>query len=458
MKREEKLACFKNRQEAGKELALHLKELKLKNPVVIALPRGGVPIGAEIARELHAEFDILNVRKVGAPSNPEYGIGAITEGGLYWLNDQAIESLGIHPKDIKPILDRELGEVNRRITTYRHDRPLLDLTDKTVILVDDGLATGVTALVAVEYLEQQAVREVILAVPVCARESAQLLKSQVKRVICLEQPERFYAVGLWYEDYSQLSDDEVTQALERHSKHKKPTRSIVPSMQASTKPVSLEIDEEIQVSEDLVQLPGHLTLPSPCSGVVLFAHGSGSSRLSPRNQEVAKTLNQNQIATLLFDLLSPTEANDRTRVFDIPFLAKRLVLATRWIQRQNWYKSIPIGYFGASTGGGAALWAAADLGHEIAAVVSRGGRPDLALPRLREVIAPSLLIIGGLDEEVIEMNEYALDFLTVGQLIIIPNATHLFEEPGALESVAQHAAQWFKSHFVSQQMRAKKVA
>jgi putative phosphoribosyl transferase len=457
LKHQENRACFRNRQEAGKKLASHLKELKLKNPVIIALPRGGVPIGAEIAKELHAELDVLNVRKVGAPGNPEYGIGAITEGGLYWLNDQTIEALRISPKTIKPLLDHELNEVNRRISTYRHDRPLTDLTDKTVILVDDGLATGVTALVAIQYLEQQAVREIIFAVPVCARDSAKIIKSQVNRMICLEQPERLYAVGLWYEDFSQLSDLEVTQLLNQFSKRKKTSHPSLDASKLRTEAVTLEIDEEIQISEGLIQLPGHICLPSPCSGIVLFAHGSGSSRLSPRNQEVARILNQHQIATLLFDLLSPTEANDRTRVFDIPFLAKRLILATRWIQRQSWYhQSIPLGYFGASTGGGAALWAAAELGYEVSAVVSRGGRPDLALPRLREVIAPTLLIVGGYDEEVIDMNEYALDFLTNGQVIIIPNATHLFEEPGTLEAVALHAAHWFKSHFRSRETKPSK--
>jgi len=199
--------------------------------------------------------------------------------------------------------------------------------------------------------------------------------------------------------------------------------------------------QSVNIVDGTVRLQGDLIVPSGATGLVLFAHGSGSSRKSPRNQQVAATLNQAGFATLLFDLLSDAESADRNNVFDIPLLAGRLVLATRWAKRT--VKDLPIGYFGASTGGGAALWAAADLGKEISAVVSRGGRPDLAIPRLPEVSAPTLLIVGGADEPVIEMNQRALQHLKSGELIVVPGATHLFEEPGTLEAVSRHAAQWF---------------
>ncbi len=217
----------------------------------------------------------------------------------------------------------------------------------------------------------------------------------------------------------------------------------------------LEFSEEVEVTDGSVCLPGHLVLPSDPRGIVIFAHGSGSSRLSPRNLQVAQALNQGGLGTLLFDLLTLDEAEDRENVFDIPFLASRLGIATAWIiqwQRQ-WIKNqslrakLPLGYLGASTGGGAALWAAADLCDKISAVVSRGGRPDLAISRLREVIAPTLLIVGGDDESIIEMNQEALKYLTTGKLVIVPGATHLFEEPGTLEAVSEHAKKWFIQHF-----------
>lgn len=193
-------------------------------------------------------------------------------------------------------------------------------------------------------------------------------------------------------------------------------------------------------------LSGQLNVPDLAAAMVLFAHGSGSSRLSPRNQHVAQILNQAGFGTLLFDLLTPTESEDRRKVFDISLLAERLVYATRWVQERFATRPLSIGYFGASTGAAAALCAAAELGEQIAAVVSRGGRPDLAMSRLKEVKAPVLLIVGEYDEPVIEMNQKALRYIQNGELTIVPNATHLFEEPGTLEAVARLATHWFSQH------------
>jgi putative phosphoribosyl transferase len=205
-----------------------------------------------------------------------------------------------------------------------------------------------------------------------------------------------------------------------------------------------ERDVEIALPE--VSLRGDLTVPSQAFGVVLFAHGSGSSRRSPRNRLVAQTLVDAGMATLLFDLLTPDEEIDRANVFDIELLASRLEAATAWV-RQEPEGQLPAGYFGASTGAAAALWAAADLGPEIAAVVSRGGRPDLAGPRLRDVTAPTLLIVGERDREVLELNRQAQRALRCpNELVVVPRATHLFEEPGTLEEVARLATQWFSKH------------
>jgi len=181
--------------------------------------------------------------------------------------------------------------------------------------------------------------------------------------------------------------------------------------------------------------------------VVAFAHGSGSGRFSPRNNFVARHLQQNGLATLLLDLLTPDEADDRRKVFDIDLLADRLLLAKTWLEEEPRTRNLGIGYFGASTGAGAALQAAARDPLKIHAVVSRGGRPDLAESYLASVTAPTLLIVGGDDEPVIEMNRSAYDLLTCEKkLIIVPGATHLFEEPGTLEQVADHAGKWFQRY------------
>jgi len=203
-------------------------------------------------------------------------------------------------------------------------------------------------------------------------------------------------------------------------------------------------DEEVDIATAAFTLEGHLTVPANAAGIVIFAHGSGSSRHSPRNQEVAKELNRIGLATLLFDLLTLIEAEDRTNVFDIALLAERLVEATLWLQTNTELGDLPVGYFGASTGAAAALWAAGDLKEKVAAVVSRGGRADLAGSQLPKVTAATLLIVGGKDEVVIDLNRQAQVRLNCeNDLVIVPGATHLFEEEGALEQVAKLAGDWF---------------
>ena len=210
-------------------------------------------------------------------------------------------------------------------------------------------------------------------------------------------------------------------------------------------------NRDVEIPAGNVQLDGELIIPEGATGIVLFAHGSGSSRHSPRNQFVARVIREGGIGTLLFDLLTREEESadiyTRHLRFDIRLLAERLMEATRWLEKNDDIRDLKVGYFGASTGGGAALVAAAELGADVKAVVSRGGRPDLAGAALPKVTAPTLLIVGERDEPVIEMNEKALAQLNCEkELKIVPNATHLFEEPGTLEEVARLATEWFKRH------------
>ena len=208
---------------------------------------------------------------------------------------------------------------------------------------------------------------------------------------------------------------------------------------------------EVQIEAGRAVLSGNLNIPEDASALVLFAHGSGSSRLSPRNQFVARLMNDGGLATLLFDLLTPKEETvdmqSREHRFNIPLLAKRLAHATGWAKQQRQTRDLRIGYFGSSTGGAAAIVAAVDAPEDIGAVVSRGGRPDLADDALPKVQAPTLLIVGGNDDIVLELNEQARDRMRCEvRLEIIPGATHLFDEPGALEKVAKLAGDWFLRH------------
>ncbi len=409
--------------------------------MVLALPRGGVPVGYEIARALDAPLDIALVRKLGAPSHPEYGIGAIAEGGIRFVRTGDVELIGIGEEQLEEVVARESAELERRRRLYRGEREPIPVEGRTVILVDDGIATGGTAVAAGRALKARGAARVILAAPVAPPGTEERLGDDFDEVVCLEQPQGFFGIGQFYVNFEQLGDDEVIGLL---------GAARAPRVAAAADPPPVaERPVEIEVAPGL-RLAGDLRCPEPAVGLVLFAHGSGSSRLSPRNREVAESLNGAGLATLLFDLLTDEEAADRSKVFDIGLLADRLAAATRWVEGESELSDLPLGYFGASTGAAAALRAAARLGGEIRAVVSRGGRPDLAAESLGEVVSPTLLIVGGADWQVLELNEQAAKLLRCEQQVaVVPGATHLFEEPGALERVAELAGDWFSRHLTA---------
>ena len=437
-----RLALFGDRRDAGRKLAEALAGFRDEDPVVLALPRGGVPVGYEVARELGAPLDILLVRKIGAPYQPEYGIGAIAEGGVRVIRSEDIEMTGITTEQLDDIVARETQELDRRAKVYRGEREQIPVEGRTVIVVDDGIATGSTAVAAGRVLKHRGAARVILAVPVGSPGSEIRLADEFDQVICLEQPHGFFGIGQFYVDFGQVSDDEVVELLT--AAHLREAATPVAVEDADDPP---PVVRTVEIEADPgITLTGDLQLPEPATGLVLFAHGSGSSRLSPRNRQVADALNRRGLATLLFDLLSDEEAADRAKVFDIELLATRLVAATRWAQEHEAIGELPLGYFGASTGAAAALSAAAALGNDIGAVVSRGGRPDLA-SGLDKVRAPTLLIVGGADWQVLELNEQAASQLRCEHdLAVVPGATHLFEEPGALERVSELASHWFLAH------------
>jgi putative phosphoribosyl transferase len=220
------------------------------------------------------------------------------------------------------------------------------------------------------------------------------------------------------------------------------------------------VQREVKIPVDNVALDGELILPPGATGVVLFAHGSGSSRHSPRNQFVAGVIRRSGLGTLLFDLLTPDEESadiyTRHLRFDIGMLARRLVAAANWLKTMRETRDLKLGFFGASTGGAAALVAAAELGETVGAVVSRGGRPDLAGAALPRVMSPVLLIVGGLDSQVITLNRQAYALLRCEkEMKIVPGATHLFEEPGTLETVADLAAEWFRDHLKMREVKRR---
>ena len=427
---------FRDRREAGRRLAEQLAGLRASSPLVLGLPRGGVPVAFEVANALGAPLDVLVVRKLGVPFQPELGMGAVGEDGVRVLNADVLRQAGVTETQLAAVEARERAEVEERAVELRRGRPAVPLQGRTVVIVDDGLATGGTARAAVQVARARGADRVILAVPVAPPETVAALRRDADDVVVVETPEPFFAIGGWYTDFSPTSDDEVVQLMARSGADR------------DGGGVS-GADREVVISAERGELPGRLTIPSGATGIVVFAHGSGSGRNSPRNQAVARALNDGGLGTLLFDLLSPEEEADRANVFDIPLLAGRLGVATAWLRDEEDAGTLAIGFFGASTGAGAALWAAAEPGSPVRAIVSRGGRPDLARARLDAVRAPTLLIVGGRDEAVLEMNRVAAGRLRgEHQIEVVPGATHLFEEPGALEAVADLATRWFLEHLV----------
>jgi putative phosphoribosyl transferase len=390
----------------------------------------------EVARALDAPLDVLLVRKLGLPSQPELGFGAIGEEDVQVLDAELVARAGITDAQIAAVKARERAVLVRRVRRYRGERPPLSLSDRTVVIVDDGMATGSTALVAIEVARVRGARRIVVAVPVSPPETVARLAAQADEVVCLCIPAWFLAVGEWYDDFEQTTDDEVASLLQSGAGRD----------ERSTQ----RVDREIAIDTGGVVLQGHLTVPLSAIAVIIFAHGSGSSRLSPRNQAMAKAFHGAGFGTLLFDLLTPDEADKRGLVFDVQLLGTRLLAATAWLQLQHDVGTPSVGYFGASTGAAAALWAAAQPGNEIGAVVSRGGRPDLTGAGLLAVRCPTLLIVGEADDTVLELNRHAASQLRCPhQLIVVPGATHLFEEPGTLEAVARLAIAWFDDHLVA---------
>jgi putative phosphoribosyl transferase len=311
-------------------------------------------------------------------------------------------------------------------------------------VVDDGIATGATARAACQVARAQGPARLVLAVPACSPRTAELLRAEVDEFVVLETPADFFAVGQVYAGFRPVRDSEVVELLHRSPPPPAEPAAADAAAAAADQPLR---DEEVEVAAGAVRLAGHLTVPRHPHGVVVFVHGSGSSRHSPRNRYVAQVLQEAGLATLLFDLLTPAEERHRANVFDIELLASRLVRVSAWVREQPECRALPLGWFGASTGAGAALWAAAEPGADVAAVVSRGGRPDLAGSRLREVRAPTLLIVGSWDDVVLELNEQAAAQLRCQhRLMVVPRATHLFEEPGTLEAAAHLARDWFVAH------------
>lgn len=435
---------FTDRIEAGRRLSELLRHLAGRQDVVVlGLPRGGVPVADQVASVLGVPMDVIVVHKLGVPYRRELAMGAVGEGGVRIIDRAIVTLAGVSEQELEEVERRERTELERRAELYRAGRERISLRDRVAVIVDDGIAAGATIRAAARVARALGAARVVIAAPVAPDDVAEQLSGDADEVVLVETPYPFYAIGQFYLDFAPTTDEEVIQLLERAGGK----AAVDPVREDPPWDFVAGIDEDVDVRAGNVILQGHLNVPGDALGTVIFVHGSGSSRDSPRNRHVARLLNQAGLGTLLFDLLTPDEELDRANVFDIVLLASRLIEVTEWLTEYQAWPGRPIGYFGASTGAAAALRAAAEPGIDVSAVVSRGGRPDLTGPSLTEVRAPVLLIVGGLDTVVLDLNRSAQGQLHCeNRLEVVQGASHLFEEPGALDKVAELARYWFATH------------
>jgi putative phosphoribosyl transferase len=423
---------FRDRAEAGRSLVTHLEGYRAEDPVVVALPRGGVLVGYVVARGLGAPLQLLVARRVAPPGYAEASIGAVAEGGARIVDELAVRLFQVTETQLAGAFAEATTELERRVQRYREDG-VPELEGRTVILVDDGLASGMTARAAILAIRDRRPRRLVLAAPVAAPATARALRPLVDDLVTVASDD-FRTVGRLYHDFEQLPDEAVLELVARD---------------AASRAGGAAVARLSEVMADGVRLRADIHIPARAAGVVLFAHGSGSSGYSARNLCLAHALRVAGLGTLLVDLLTADEQTQdlesgRMR-FDIPLLARRLVGVTQWLAEETATRELRLGYLGASTGAAAALIAASERPERIAAIVSRSGRVDLARAVLSRVRAPTLLLVGGKDARVLAWNRDALARLESAEarLEVVPGATHLFEEPGALEAVIQHTTMWF---------------
>ena len=315
---------FVDRTEAGRRLAEKLGHLRGSNAVVVGLPRGGVPVALEVARALGAPLDVILVRKLGVPFQPELGMGAIGEDGVRVINQEVMRETGVSASELAEVERRERAELARRAERFRRGRSRIPLAGRTAVVVDDGIATGSTARAACQVARAEGAARVVLAVPVAPPDWTAELAGAADELVCVETPAPFFGIGMWYQDFTQTTDEEVVACLDRAA-----ASSAASTVDAADPPV---FDGEVEVAVGPVWVPGHLMVPEASRGTVVFAHGSGSSRHSPRNRYVASVLNSAGLGTLLVDLLTTDEELDRSNVFDIELLATRLSAVTTWVR------------------------------------------------------------------------------------------------------------------------------
>ena len=440
---------FIDRTSAGRLLGERLLDYFFMDPVVLAVPRGGLPVAYQVAQAIGAPLDVIVVRKLGLPFQPELAMGSIGEDGVRVIDTEIVSAVGATDEEIRAVEAQERTELERQIQVLRSQSPRVSLVGRTALVVDDGIATGSTARAACLVARARGATRVVIAVPVASGQAATRLRDVADEVIALETPDPFYAVGQWYLEFDHTSDEAMTALI---SDSRRPERRVAGASWTGSHRVDGPVkpalrDEDISVGPPALHLRGHLTIPDNPRAMVVMGNAAGSARHSPRHRFIAASLNQSGLATLLFDLLTPLEEVERAYIFDIGLLGNRLAAVTKRLSDEPGARGLGIGYFGIDSGAAGALDASVHGQVDIGALVSLGGQPDLAGPCLSMVTVPTLLLVGERDATVLAHNRHAQSALTCeNRLTVIPRATHLFEEPGALQEASDLAIGWFTQH------------
>ena len=391
---------FADRTDAGRRLARSLSRWRGTNVVVLALPRGGVPVASEVARELRAPLDMIVVRKLGVPFQPEYGFGAIGEGGARVVDDHVVRQAGLTRQEIASAEARERVRLDHLLGRLRGGRPPVPLAGRTALVVDDAIATGATARAACLVARARGARRVIVAVPVGATEAVAALRRDADEVTCLHTVPASRSVGAWYGDFAQVTDAEATALLG-------------PGRQPRIRVTPRRIRRRSRWTRTACRCPGRWSSRPGLRGWWSSPTAAAAAGTARAISSWRPDLNRAGFGTLLVDLLTADEELSRACVFDVALLAARLTAVTRWLGTQPATAAIPAGYFGVSTGAAAALAAVTDTPRlPVTAIVSLGGRPDLVGARLARVRVPTLLIVGGADRVVLGLNQRARAQLT----------------------------------------------
>jgi putative phosphoribosyl transferase len=414
---------FRDRKDAGEKLAAELKQKGYVEPVVLGIPRGGVPVAAEVARALGGTLAVVVARKLGAPGNPELAIGATTASGAEYINTGVAIAVGASQAYIDAEKQRQVAEAQRREELFdAHRRP--NLNDRTVIVVDDGVATGATAIAAIRAMKAAGAKRVVIAVPVGPPEMIDLLGKEADEVVCLEADPGFWAVGQYYDNFDQVSDEDVRALLDAYA------------------PLPVEVtSRRVSIKRNNINLVGILATPAGKGPfpLVIFVHGLGSGKDSPRNVTIATHLVDAGIATLLFDLSGHGESSSDPHNGLEAYVAD-LQSAFAWATTEPTVKNDAIGIAGSSLGATVAVLALAEGRVKPTTMVLRA--PPVEAEDFRRITVPSLVLIGSLDplRSGVEWAVLACPKLT---LSVVEGASHLFEEPGTLEQALRRTVGWF---------------